>query len=316
MKILVTGGAGYIGSVAVKELVSKGYEVIVVDNLSKGKIKLVDSKAKFYEVDLTDKEKLSFVFNEENIDAVIHFAGYKAVEESMNNAVKYSDNIYGTINLLNLMVKHNIKKIIFSSSAAVYGLPDKDIIDEDEKKAPINYYGYTKSVCEDIIDWYSKIYDIRYCALRYFNVAGDGGLNYIDPDAKNLFPLVMNVITGKQDKLMIFGDDYNTEDGTCKRDYIDVKDLVDAHILALDCNKNEIINIGTGKGYSVKEVVNAFSKVLGKEIPFEIKSRRKGDPKTLIASNTKAKEILGWNPRKDLLDMVKSTYNAYRGGGK
>ncbi len=316
MKILVTGGAGYIGSVAVKALVSKGYEVIVVDNLSKGKIKLVDSKAKFYEVDLTDKEKLSFVFNEEDIDAVIHFAGYKAVEESMSNAVKYSDNISGTINLLNLMVKHNVEKIIFSSSAAVYGLPDKKIIDENEKTNPINYYGYTKLFCENLIDWYSKIYGIKYCALRYFNVAGDGGLNYIDPDANNLFPLVMNVITGKQDKLMIFGGDYNTEDGTCKRDYIDINDLVHAHILALDCDKNEVINIGTGKGYSVKEVVNAFSKVLGKEVPSEIKPRRKGDPETLIASNTKAKEVLGWNPRKDLLDMVKSTYNAYWSGEK
>jgi UDP-glucose 4-epimerase len=309
--ILVTGGAGYIGSAAVKELISKNYEVIVVDNLSKGQRNLVDSKAKFYQIDLVDKEKLSLVFKENNIDAIMHFAGYKAVEESMENAVKYSDNITGTINLLNLMVKYKVLKIIFSSSAAVYGVPDKKIIDEETPVNPINFYGFCKIECEKIIQWYNKVHNIEYICLRYFNIAGDCGLKYIDEDAQNIFPIIMNVITGKQDKLIIFGDDYNTEDGTCVRDYIDINDLVDAHILSLDCKENEIINLGTGKGYSVKELINGFEKVTEKKISFEIGKKRKGDPEALIASNTKAKDILNWNPKVNLNDMIYSTYQAY-----
>ena len=308
--ILVTGGAGYIGSAAVKALISKGYNIIVVDNLTKGKIELVDKNATFYNVDLTDKKKLSTVFNQK-IDFVMHFASYKAVGESMINPGKYSDNITGTINLLDMMIKHNIKKIIYSSTAAVYGMPKINPIEENHSTNTINYYGYTKLTSEKIIDWYSKIHDLNYVSLRYFNIAGDFGLNYIDPEAENIFPIIMEVIFGKRDKLTIFGDDYDTRDGTCIRDYIDIHDLIDAHILALNINENQIINLGTSNGTSVKELVDAIIKVTGKDFPYEIGKKREGDPGTLIASNEKAKEILNWEPKKDIKDMIKSTFDAY-----
>jgi UDP-glucose 4-epimerase len=308
--ILVTGGAGYIGSAAVKALISKGYNVIVVDNLIKGKKELVDKKAIFYEIDLTNKEKLSTVFNQK-IDYVMHFASYKAVGESMINPEKYSDNITGTINLLDLMVKHNIKKIIYSSTAAVYGIPNKNTIDENHPTNTINYYGYTKLASEEIINWYSKIHHLNYVFLRYFNIAGDFDMNYVDPNAENIFPIIMEVIFGKRDKLTIFGDNYDTRDGTCVRDYIDIHDLIDAHILALNINNNQIINLGTSNGTSVKELVSAIIEVTGKDFPYVIGEKREGDPATLIASNKKAKEILGWKPKKTIKDMIKSTFDAY-----
>lgn len=311
-RILIVGGAGYIGSVAVKSLIEKGYDVIVIDNLSKGIKSLVDEKAKFYHGDLCDKEFVNEVFSKNKIDAVMNFAAYKAVGESMQNAIKYSDNIVGMINLLNAMVENNIKLIIYSSSAAVYGLPDKKIIDESEKTNPINYYGYTKLACEDLMSWYSKIYNIKYCSLRYFNVAGDGGLNYIDPEAENILPIIMEVVFGKRDKLTIFGNDYNTIDGTCVRDYIHVLDLVDAHILALDLKYSEIINLGTSKGFSVKELLGTTKEVTMKDILFEYGPRRAGDPTSVSASNNKAKEVLGWEPKRTLKEMIKSTYGAYK----
>ncbi len=310
-QILVTGGAGYIGSAAVKSLVEKGHEVVVVDNLSKGVKELVDDKAKFYEADLTDKKALDKVFKENDIDAVMHFAAYKAVGESMENAVKYSDNIEGTINLLDLMVKYDVKKIIYSSSAAVYGEPKYNPIDEKHPTDPCNYYGFTKLECESLIRWYGKIYDIIYVSLRYFNVAGDSGLGYIDPNALNIIPIIMEVATGKRDKLVIFGEDYDTRDGSCVRDYIDVNDLVKAHILALDAKSSEIINLGTSKGTTVKELVKAAIDVLGKEFNYEVGEKRKGDPAKLVASNEKAKEVLGWEPQKDIKDMLESTFKAY-----
>ena len=311
-RILIAGGAGYIGSIAVKSLIEKGYNVIVIDNLSKGIKSLVDKKAKFYQGDLCNKEFVNKVFSENKIDAVINFAGYKAVGESMQNAVKYSDNITGMINLLNAMVENNIKLIIYSSSAAVYGLPDKEIVNENEKTNPINYYGYTKLACENLMNWYSKIYNIKYCSLRYFNVAGDGGLNYIDPEAENILPIIMEVVFGKRNKLTIFGNDYNTPDGTCIRDYIHVLDLVYAHILALDLKQSEIINLGNSKGFSVKELLDTTKEIISREIPFEYGPKRAGDPASLLASNNKAKDVLGWEPKHTLKDMIKSTYNAYK----
>jgi UDP-glucose 4-epimerase len=308
--ILVTGGAGYIGSSAVKALIKKGYNVIVVDNLSKGIKRLVDKKAKFYNVDITS-DKLEKVFRENKIDAVMHFAAYKAVEESMENAVKYSDNITGTINLLNMMVKYKVMKIIYSSSAAVYGMPDYSPVDEKHKTEPINYYGYTKLECEKEIEWYARVHNLSYVCLRYFNVAGDAGLNYVDPYAKNIFPIVMEVVIGKRDKLTIFGDDYSTRDGSCVRDYIDINDLVKAHILALDVKKNAIVNLGTASGTTVKELVKEAEKVTGKKISFVIGGRRKGDPAALVASNKLAKKVLGWEPEKNIKEMLKSTYEAY-----
>ena len=311
MKILVTGGAGYIGSAAVKSLIKQGYEVIVVDNLSKGKKELIDPKARFYEIDLTNKQELLNVFSENKIDIVMHFAAYKSVEESMENAVEYSDNIMGTINLLNLMVKFDIKKIIFSSTAAVYESGDSQI-NEDSPTNPINFYGFTKLESEKIIKWYSKIHNIQYIIFRYFNVAGDTGLKYVDPNAKNIFPLIMEVLKGRNQKLTIFGDNYNTPDGTCIRDYIDINHLINAHILALNINSNEIINLGSGKGYSVKELVDTFNKTLNKEILYNYGIKRKGDPALLLTSIDKAKQILKWSPEKTLQDMIKSTYEAYK----
>ena len=271
----------------------------------------MDSKAKLYEVDLTNQSALESVFAENKIDAIIHFAAYKAVDESMEDAVKYSDNVNGTINLLNAMVKHNVKQIIFSSTAAVYGMPDKDVIDEDTETKPMSFYGFTKLNIEQLLKWYHEIHNINYIALRYFNVAGDAGLHYVDPAAKNIFPIIMEVIEGKRDKLTVFGTDYPTRDGTAIRDYIDVNDLVDAHILALTTKYVGIINLGTGEGYSVKELVVAFKEVTGKEFIVEYGDRRPGDPATVLASNTRAKEILNWAPKRDVKEMIKSTYEAY-----
>jgi UDP-glucose 4-epimerase len=310
--ILVTGGAGYIGSVAVKSLIAEGYNVVVVDNLSKGLKRLVDKKAKFYKTDLTDEKQLEKAFKENKIYAVMHFAGYKAVEESMQNPAKYSDNITGTINLLNMMIKYKVKKIIYSSSAAVYGEPKYNPIDENHPTAPVNYYGFTKLESERLMEWYSKIHRITYVALRYFNVAGDGGLNYVDPDAKNILPIIMEVVFGKREKLVIMGNDYPTRDGTCIRDYIDVTDLIRAHILALKLEKSAIINLGTSNGVSVKELVDATTKVIGKPIKVEYGPRRAGDPAELCASNEKAKQLLGWAPQKTARDMISSAYQAYK----
>ena len=312
MKIIVTGGAGYIGSAAVKALIEKGHEVIAVDNLSKGVRKLVDEKAKFYEIDLTNKEELDKVFQENQIDAVIHFAAYKAVGESMANAAKYSDNITGTMNLLNSMVRYNVKKIIYSSSACVYGDPDKIPVDEESPvKAAINYYGHTKIACEESLKWYAKIHGIQYVSLRYFNVAGDAGLNYVDPNAQNVMPILMEAVKGKREEFRIFGDDYDTKDGTGVRDYIDINDLVEAHILALDVEGNEIINLGTSTGVSVKELVDFTKEVTRSDFAVKIVERRAGDPVAVVASNEKAKNVLGWASKVDIKEMIKTTFDAY-----
>lgn len=311
MKILVTGGAGYIGSAFVK-LAVQDNEVIVLDNLSKGKIELVDKKAKFYHADLTNKLALEKIFSENKIDAVVHFAAYKAVGESMKDAVKYSGNIAGTMNLLNAMVKFNVNKIVFSSSAAVYGLPKEDVANEETKLEPINFYGFTKLECERIIEWYNQVHKINFICLRYFNVAGDAGLKYQDPEAENVFPIIMETISGKRKEFTIFGEDYNTSDGTCVRDYIHINDLVQAHLLAIKSNYNGPINLGTGNGFSVKSLVEEFIKITGKKFPYKFGPRRAGDPACLVASNKKAKEILGWQPKFTIQEMIKSTFDAYK----
>ncbi len=309
--ILVTGGAGYIGSAAVKVLCEKGYDVIVVDNLSKGKKKLVDKKADFYEIDLNNMRDLEQIFENKSITAIMHFAGYKAVEESMHDAVRYSENIKGTINLLDCMVKHKVKRMIYSSSAAVYGNPSDGVCTEDTPVLPISYYGFTKLTCEGLMDWYSKVHRITYCALRYFNVAGDAGLSYIDPYAQNVFPIIMEVITGKRKKFVIMGSDYNTRDGTCIRDYIDIHDLIDAHVLALVSSYNGILNLGTGSGVSVKELVENFIEVTGKKFNYVMGPRREGDPPVLVADSSRARDVLGWDPKYDIKHMIKTTFDSY-----
>lgn len=308
MAILITGGAGYIGSVAV-DLLIENEEVIVIDNLSKGKKELVNKKAKFYELDL--KDNLDKVFEENKIEYIIHFAAYKSVEESMNNAVKYSDNIVGSINLLNAAVKYKVKKIIFSSTAAVYG-ETQEILTEESKTDPINFYGFAKLEVENIIKWYNKIHGLKYTILRYFNVAGDGGLNYIDPSAQNVIPIIMEVITGERKEFCIFGTDYDTRDGTCIRDYIHVLDLVDAHIKALKTDYEGIINLGSSTGTSVKELVSATEEIINKKLPVNMSDRRAGDPALVLASNEKAKRILNWKPKHNIKEMIQSTLKAYQ----
>ena len=312
MKILVTGGAGYAGSATVKKLIETGYDVVVLDNLSKGKKELVDKNAKLLVGDLNNKEFVNKVFKKENLDAVMHFAAYKAANESMEWPVKYSDNITGCVNLMNAIVENNVRKIIFSSSAAVYGEPEYSPVDEKHPTDPQNFYGYTKLVGENLVKWYSDLKGIVGISLRYFNVAGDAGHNYVDPDAQNVFPIIMEVITGDRDKFTIFGSDYDTPDGTCIRDYIGINDLVDAHIKALDLNKTEVINLGTSMGVSVMELVKAFEKEHGEDIKYQIGDRREGDVARVTASFDKAKKLLGWEPKENLSDMIRSTIKAYQ----
>lgn len=296
MNVLVTGGAGYIGSAAVKMLIEDGHTVTIIDNMSKGQERLIHQEAEFHKIDLTDKETLKSVFNKK-YDAIIHFAGYKAAGESMKNAPKYSQNIVGTINLLDCMVENKVPKIIFSSSAAVYGEPERGTIDENHPTVPVNYYGFGKLACEQIIEWYAKIHAINFVNLRYFNVIGDVGLQYKDPAPENILPIIDQVINGEREHLTIFGDDYPTRDGTCIRDYIELRDLVHAHILALQLNSSEIINLGTGTGMTVLELIKKIETERNVTIPYRIGQRRPGDPAALKASNEKAKKMLHWSPQ-------------------
>lgn len=312
MSILVTGGAGYIGSVAVQQLLAQGEDVVVIDNLAKGLRRLVPEQIPFYEIDLVDKTQVEQVFQKHPISAVLHFAGYKAVGESMETAVKYSDNITGTLNLLNCMVKYNCKKIIFSSSAAVYGGKNKEIITEEGNIAPASYYGYTKRAVEELLGWYEKIHAIKYIAFRYFNVGGDKGFLYVDPQAQNVLPIIMETITGKREFFEIYGTDYATRDGTCIRDYISIGDLVRAHLLGLETNFSGVLNLGTGTGTTVQELVQATEDVVGQTIPVKIGPRRKGDAAASIASFEKAQEVLGWKPQETIKDIVRTTYRAYK----
>ncbi len=312
MKILVTGGAGYIGSAAVKALIEKNHDVLVIDNLLKGKKELVNPKAKLFVGDLIDKQFVGQVFKENKIDAVMHFAAYKAAGESMEQPVKYSDNITGFINLINAIQEKGIKKLIFSSTAAVYGEPKYISIDEEHPTSPQNFYGYTKLVCENLIKWHSELTGLNGISLRYFNVAGDAGLNYIDPEAQNVFPIIMEVLTGKREKFTVFGDDYETIDGTCIRDYVGINDLVEAHIKALGINQSDVINLGTSRGVSVLELIKEFSAAYGKDVVYEIGERREGDVAKLTASYEKAKKLLNWEPKETLRDMIVSTIKAYQ----
>ncbi len=319
-RVLVTGGAGYIGSVAAKDLVEQGHSVVVVDNLSRGDSLLdyIQSIAKFYKVDIAkEKDRLQEVFAKHNFDAVMHFAAYKSVEESIENPEKYKDNVIGTKNLLDVMSKYNVKKLIFSSSAAVYKPSITRLqntvspTNENDPLGSLNVYGDTKLQCEEKIKSFCPKHRITYINLRYFNVAGDGGLNYVDPRPENVFSIIMETLIGKRNEFVIFGKDYPTRDGTCIRDYIHINDLVRAHILALDCRENSPINLGTSKGYSILELVTLTEKVTGKKLNYRFGERRKGDPVALVASYEKAKRILNWQPEKDIREMISSAFKAY-----
>lgn len=310
MEILVTGGAGYIGSACVKKLLELGHKVIVIDNLYNGRRELLSSEVSFYELDLA-KDNLEEVFKNHNIEKVLHLAAYKDAGESMFDLPKYSENITGTINLLNEASKYQIKQIIYSSSALCYGEIQYTPIDEKHPTLPINYYGFTKLKCEEFINWYAQRYNFNAVSLRYFNPIGDGGLNYIDPTAKNLTPIILEVASGKREKVLIYGNDYDTADGTCVRDYIDLNDLVDAHVKALELKTSDTINLGTAKGTSVFEMIKIAEKVTGKQIPYEITNRREGDPPILVASYEKAKQVLNWEPTTPIEKSVETMWKVY-----
>lgn len=314
MAILVCGGAGYIGSHMVAYLLEKGKDVVVLDNLQKGHKEAVLC-GKFYKGDLRDRAVLDKVFTENNIEAVIDFAADSLVGESVSEPIKYfENNVGGTLSLLGAMKDYGVKNIVFSSTAATYGEPENIPILENDKTFPTNPYGESKLAVEKILKWCDNAYGIKYTALRYFNAAGahvSGKIGEHHNPETHLIPIILQVALGQRDKIMIFGDDYKTEDGTCIRDYIHVYDLASAHLLALERLMNggesAVYNLGNGKGFSVKEVVEVARKVTGKEIKAEVAPRRVGDPAVLVASSEKAKKELGWNPEFDSLETILET---------
>ena len=316
MKILVLGGAGYIGSHTVYSLIEQDNEVIVFDNLETGHIEAVHPKAKFYKGDLRNRVHIDSVLDvEKNIDAVIHFAANSLVGESMINPLKYYDNnLCGTKVLLESLVAHNIKNIVFSSTAATYGEPKHTPILEDDPTNPTNCYGETKKAMERMFYWTQQAHGLKYVSLRYFNACGahiSGKIGEAHNPETHLIPIILQAANGKRDHISIFGTDYNTPDGTCIRDYIHVTDLAQAHILAveylLNGGESNIFNLGNGIGFSVREVIETAKKVTGKEIKVIEEERRAGDPAILIASSDKAKNILGWKPEYDDLSTIIET---------
>ncbi len=321
MKILVTGGAGYIGSHCVLALLEQKNDVIVIDNLSTGHLETIETlkkygNLKFYNLDLVKSKNLSIIFNENNIDAVIHFAAFSQVGESVKNPQKYYiNNVVGTLNLLQAMLENNVKKIVFSSTAATYGEPEYIPIDENHSQKPINPYGQSKLMIEKIMDDYSNAYNLKSVRLRYFNVAGADSHTRIGEWHNPETHLIPNILKSKFKDGQIFkmfGDDYNTKDGTCVRDYIDIEDLVNAHILALEYLNNggetNFFNLGTNNGNSVKEVFSTCERVLGEKIAVQIEARRAGDPASLVANNSKAKKYLNWTPKISLENSIKNAY--------
>ena len=307
MAILVAGGAGYIGSHMVKDLVEHGQEVVVADNLSTGHRDAINPKAKFYEGDIRDRKFLDKIFDNEDIEAVVHFAAFSIVPESMSKPLKYFDNnTGGMITLLEAMRDHNIKYIVFSSTAATYGVPEHMPIKETDPQNPINPYGLSKLMMEKMMHWADKAYGIKFVALRYFNVAGaapDGTIGEDHGPETHLVPIILQVAQGKRKELSIFGDDYNTPDGTNVRDYVHVMDLADAHILAIKYleagNESNAFNLGSSTGFSNKQILEAAREVTGEPIPAKIAPRRPGDPDSLVAASDKARNVLGWDPKYD-----------------
>mgnify|MGYP002798285324 FL=1 len=315
MAILVLGGAGYIGSHTVYELIDAGRDVVVVDNLLTGFRQAVHPKARFYQADIRDRAAMDKVFESEDIEGVVHFAASSQVGESMSDPLKYYDNnLCGTTVLLQSMVDPGVKKIVFSSTAATAGAPESVPILETDKTQPTNCYGETKLAMEHMMSWVSKAHGLRYVALRYFNACGahiSGAIGEAHNPETHLVPIILQVPNGQRDHVSIFGDDYPTKDGTCVRDYIHVTDLAQAHILALDYllkgGDNNVFNLGNGVGFTVKEVIDTARAVTGHPIPAEISPRRAGDPAQLIASSEKAVKVLGWKPKYDDLSTIIST---------
>lgn len=316
MAILVLGGAGYIGSHMVDWLIEQDKkEVVVVDNLVTGHRQSVHPAARFYQGDLADQPFMRRVFSENSIEAVIHFAAFSQVGESMQNPLKYFDNnTVGMVKLLEVMAEAGVKQIVFSSTAATYGIPEEIPIKEETPQNPINPYGESKIMMEKIMYWCDQAYGIKYVALRYFNVAGDkpdGSIGEDHNPETHLIPIVLQVAQGVRDKITIFGDDYQTADGTNVRDYVHPFDLAQAHSLAVDYlakgNPSTVFNLGSSTGFSNLEILEVARKVTGKEIPAEIGPRRLGDPDSLIADSSRARDILGWKPQFDHIEKIIET---------
>lgn len=317
MAVLILGGAGYIGSHTVYEFLDRNLDVVVADNLQSGHIEALHPDARFYQGDIRDKDFLDNLFKKENIDSVIHFAANSLVGESMQDPLKYYDNnLYGTMVLLKSMVENNVKKIVFSSTAATYGEPENIPILETDNTNPTNTYGETKLSMEKMFKWVSLAHGVNFVSLRYFNACGAHKSGKIGEDHSpetHLIPIVLQVANKKRQSVNIFGNDYQTPDGTCIRDYIHVSDLASAHYLALEYlnkgGKSDIFNLGNGVGFSVKEVIDASREVTGDKIPAIVSKRREGDPKTLIASSDKARNILGWQPKyTDLKEIIQTAW--------
>ena len=320
MKLLITGGAGYIGSHVVLAAIEKGYQVTIFDDLSTGNEKNINKECEFVKGSTKSISALSGLFKDRNFDAVIHLAGKKAAGESMNDPIRYAeDNIIGSLNLINFCIENKATNLIFSSSASVYGVPKFLPINEQHSLSPMNYYGFTKLSIENHLKWFSNLIGFRYVALRYFNAAGydiKKRVLGLEKNPQNLIPILMEVAKSTRTSINIYGNDYDTDDGTGVRDYIHVTDLAAAHIDALNHlvrKKNSlVVNLGSGKGYSVLDIINMTSKISKKEIQYEIVNRRKGDISTLIADSSLANELLGWEARfSDLKTIIKSTWSAY-----
>ena len=314
--ILVAGGAGYIGSHMVALLVKRGYEVVVADNLRTGHWQSVKGARRLYVGDLRDAAFLNRVFGENHIDGVINFAAFSLVGESVTDPLKYyENNVEGAVSLLSAMRAHGVDKIVFSSTAATYGEPEKQPIEESDRTEPTNPYGATKLAIENMLKWCDRAYGIHYVALRYFNAAGsdtEAGIGEDHDPESHLIPLVMKTALGQRDHIGIYGEDYPTPDGTCVRDYIHVKDLAQAHLLALEHlargGESDVFNLGSGNGYSVRQIIETARRITGREIRATAEPRRGGDPSVLIASNKKAAERLGWHPALGLDQIVSDAW--------
>lgn len=321
MTILVLGGAGYIGSHTAYELIDRGEDVVIADNLETGYIEAVHPKARFYQGDIRNRSFIDSVFEKEKIDAVIHFAANSLVGESMVNPLKYYDNnLCGTKVLLESMVAHKVNRIVFSSTAATYGEPERVPILETDRTEPTNTYGETKLSMEKMFKWTANAHGLKFVSLRYFNACGahkSGSIGEAHNPESHLIPLILQVPNGQREAISIFGEDYDTKDGTCVRDYIHVTDLAQAHILAVEYlmkgNESSIFNLGNGIGFTVKEVIDMARKVTGDPIKVIVSPRRAGDPAKLIASSEKARSILGWKPEyADLEEIISSAWNWHK----